>query len=205
MGIMIIFGFLFYLNQTVLNLDPNSIQSWILSIGILAPFVFVMLYSVRPFMLFPASILSLAGGLAFGPIYGTVLTIIGATIGAYLSFLFARKVGARRVEERMGSKTEKLQSVLEKNGFTVVLVLRLIPLFNFDLISYAAGLSKVKKSHFLIATVIGIIPGTFAYNFLGASTVSDNSGKFILALIIFAVAIIVPVLFRKRIKRFLSL
>ena len=105
----------------------------------------------------------------------------------------------------MGSKTEKLQSVLEKNGFTVVLVLRLIPLFNFDLISYAAGLSKVKKSHFLIATVIGIIPGTFAYNFLGASTVSDNSGKFILALIIFAVAIIVPVLFRKRIKRFLSL
>ncbi len=201
----ILVAILIYLNRTVFNVAPEDIQTWILALGIFAPIVYVGLYALRPFILFPASILSLAGGLAFGPLYGTLLTVVGATAGAYLSFMLARKLGAERIEQKWGDKTQKIQGILEQNGFIVVFILRLVPLFSFDLISYSAGLSKIKTSHFMAATVIGMIPGTFAYTFLGASTVSDNKGTFILAVIIFAVVTIVPLLMRDQIKRFLSI
>ncbi len=196
---------LIYLNRTVFNIEPEEIKDWILALGVFAPIVYVLLYAFRPLILFPASILSLAGGLAFGPVYGTLLTIVGASAGAFISFLVARKLGAERIEQKWGSKTMKIQSILEKNGLVVVFILRLIPLFSFDLISYSAGLSKIKTSHFMIATVLGIIPGTFAYTFLGASTVSGNKGTFLLAVVIFAVITIIPLLMRNRIKQFLSI
>ncbi|MBY6035797.1 TVP38/TMEM64 family protein [Fictibacillus nanhaiensis] len=203
-AVAVIIGILIYVNQTVFNITPETLKNLILSIGVVAPLVYVVIYSVRPFVLFPASVLSLAGGLAFGPLYGTLLTIIGASIGALLAFLFARKIGAGKLESKWGDKTTKLQKILENNGFTVIILLRLIPLFNFDLISYAAGLSKIKLSHFLIGTVLGIIPGTFAYSFLGASTVSDNKGIFLLAIVLFGIVTIIPALFRKRIKQYIA-
>ncbi|KIL51472.1 hypothetical protein KP77_09840 [Jeotgalibacillus alimentarius] len=162
------------------------------------------MYTVRPFILFPASVLSLAGGLAFGPLYGTLLTMTGATAGAVLAFIFAKKAGAKRVEEKLGNRGEKLQHKLEYNGFFIVLLLRLVPLFNFDLISYAAGASKLRLLPFALATLIGIIPGTFAYTFLGFSTGSDSTQTIIIAVTIFAVIFIIPMLFRERIRSYLQ-
>lgn len=195
---------LIILNQTVLDLSPERIRNWILSVGVLAPILYVILYTFRPFILFPASVLSLAGGLAFGPLYGTLLTMTGATAGAILAFMFAKKPGAKRVEEKLGQRGEKLQHQLEHNGFLIVLLLRLVPIFNFDLISYAAGASKVRLLPFAVATLIGIAPGTFAYTFLGFSTGSDSAETIIIAVTIFAVIFIIPLLFRKKIKSYLQ-
>lgn len=202
--VLLLIGGLIYLNQTVFDISPEKLKKWILSIGVLAPVLYVLLYSFRPFILFPASILSLAGGLAFGPLYGTLLTVSGATFGAVLAFMFARKVGAGKWQKRSGQKAEAIQTNLEKNGFLVVLLLRLIPLFHFDLISYVAGVSKVRLLHFSLGTFIGIIPGTFAYNFLGSSTTSGNTGIVFIAITFFAVLTILPILFRKKIKNFLA-
>lgn len=195
---------LIILNQTVLDLSPERIRNWILAVGVLAPILYVILYTFRPFILFPASVLSLAGGLAFGPLYGTLLTMTGATAGAILAFMFAKKAGAKRVEEKLGQRGEKLQHQLEHNGFLIVLLLRMVPIFNFDLISYAAGASKVRLLPFALATLIGIAPGTFAYTFLGFSTGSDNAETIIIAITIFAVIFIIPMLFRKKIKSYLQ-
>ncbi len=195
---------LIVLNQTVLDVTPRSVRRWILTMGAVAPFVYVLLYSVRPFVLFPASVLSLTGGLAFGPVWGFILTLTGATIGALLAFFTARKIGARRIESRWGRKLHKLQNVLEKNGFLVIILLRLIPIFHFDLISYAAGMSKVKSIQFFFGTLIGIVPGTFAYTFLGASTAADTSTILYIAIILFIIITVLPVLYKKQIKQYLS-
>ncbi|TFD99932.1 TVP38/TMEM64 family protein [Jeotgalibacillus sp. R-1-5s-1] len=202
--IVIILAGLIILNRTVLDLSPERIRNWILSFGMLAPLLYVLFYSARPFILFPASVLSLAGGLAFGPVYGTLLTITGATAGAILAFMFAKKAGARRIETKLGDRGRKLQDQLEHNGFFIVLLLRLVPIFNFDLISYAAGASKIRLLPFSLATLIGIIPGTFAYTFLGFSAGSDSSGTIVLAISIFAIVFIVPMLFRNKIKAYLQ-
>jgi uncharacterized membrane protein YdjX (TVP38/TMEM64 family) len=88
--------------------------------------------------------------------------------------------------ERKGN-AKKIQAQIEVNGFLYVLLFRFIPVFNFDLISYLAGISKVRLSSFFFGTLIGIIPGTFAYNFLGSSMISSNPMIIITAVIVFVV------------------
>ncbi|XQY92946.1 TVP38/TMEM64 family protein [Metabacillus sp. HB246100] len=204
LSLIVVVGFIILFNQRVLNFTPDTIQKWILSLGILAPIIYIILYTVRPLILFPASVLSLAGGLAFGPLYGTLLTITGATLGAYLSFLVSRKIGGKWVEKKSGERMERIKKILEKNGLLAILLLRLIPLFPFDLISYAAGLSKIKGWHFILGTLIGIIPGTFAYNFLGASTTSNSMVTIVGAVIIFLLVMMIPALFKNKFKAFLD-
>ncbi len=197
----IVVGSLLFINHNYLNISPEGIRKWILSFGIFSPIIYVVLYTIRPLILFPASILSLAAGLAFGVLWGTVYTIIGATLGAIVSFLVAKKFGKNITQKKTSNvRVQKIQSQMEVNGFFYVLLLRLIPLFNFDLISYLAGLSKVKLSHFVLATVIGIIPGTFAYNFLGSSFVGDNKSVIIFAVVVFILISVLPLILSKKVR-----
>ncbi|TCP29933.1 putative membrane protein YdjX (TVP38/TMEM64 family) [Scopulibacillus darangshiensis] len=196
--VLIVIAAVLAFNRTYLNFNPNDIRDWILSFGLWAPLIYVIIYSLRPFILFPASVLSIVGGLAFGTLWGTVFTVIGATGGAILSFLFARRLGKNIIGRDWKGKARKLQKQLEKNGFFYVLSVRLIPLFNFDLISYSAGISNIRFSAFLMGTIIGILPGTFAYNFLGNGIGSGSLKVLIISILVFAVLTVIPVIIRKK-------
>ncbi|WP_239457244.1 TVP38/TMEM64 family protein [Planococcus versutus] len=138
------------------------------------------------------------GGLAFGAWLGTLYTIIGATLGAMLSFYVAKTLGKSFVRKTWTGNVKKIQSQMEQNGFFYVLLFRFIPVINFDLISYVAAFAKVRFSSFALATLIGIIPGTFAYNFLGSSFVSGNPKIIVLAVAVFVILTIVPIILRNR-------
>ncbi|WP_029331890.1 TVP38/TMEM64 family protein [Exiguobacterium oxidotolerans] len=196
--ISIVIGLIWF-SRSYLNISPTEIKEWILSFGMWAPILYIVLYTVRPLIFFPASVLSITGGLAFGALMGTVYTVIGATLGAVVAFLVAKKLGKGVIKNSAG-KVDQIQQQLEKNGFIYVLIFRLLPIFNFDLISYAAGLSKVRLLPFFLATLIGIIPGTFAYNFLGSSIVSKDPRIIIGAIIVFLILTIVPWYLQKRWK-----
>jgi uncharacterized membrane protein YdjX (TVP38/TMEM64 family) len=198
LAILAAIALMLWFNQTYLQWTPTDIRTWILLFGWLAPFLFVVLYTVRPLILFPASILSLTGGLAFGALWGTVLTVIGATAGAVLSFAAARYLGRSLVRKGWTGNMNKVQLQLEKRGLLYVLLLRLIPLFPFDLISYVSGVSKIRFRGFFIGTLFGIIPGTFAYNFLGSSLAEGRLQDILIAAAVFLAALAIPILFRKR-------
>jgi uncharacterized membrane protein YdjX (TVP38/TMEM64 family) len=190
-----------WLSRSKLQFDPQLIRNWILSYGLFAPLIYIVIYTVRPLIFFPASILSIAGGLAFGALMGTIYTIIGATLGALLSFMIARKVGKNATKKEWKGNFKKIQVQLDKNGFYYVLFCRFIPVLNFDIISYIAGVSSVRLSAFFFGTLIGIIPGTFAYNFLGNSLIS-GSGKVILtAVFLFLIIMVIPILIKKRLEK----
>lgn len=199
-GVIVIAGALYWFSRSFLSVTPSEIRDWILSFGLLSPILYVVLYTIRPLLLFPASVLSLAGGLAFGAVMGTVYTIIGATLGAIVSFLAARKLGKNLANKEWKGNAKKVQTQMEKNGFQYVLLLRLIPIINFDLISYLAGVSKVRLSAFTLGTLLGIIPGTFAYNFLGSSLVGGNLTLIATAIIVFLLIMFIPILIRKKMK-----
>ncbi|MGG4491242.1 TVP38/TMEM64 family protein [Metabacillus idriensis] len=188
---------LVWFSHKVLHLAPEEIRGWILSFGSAAPVLFILIYTIRPLILFPASIMSLAGGLAFGPIWGTFYTIIGATLGAVLSFGLARVLGENLFRVRL-EKWRKLETQLREKGFLYILLLRLIPVFPFDLVSYAAGISKVKFWAFLFGTLLGIIPGTFAYNFLGSSFFQGKTLYLIIAVTVFILVTTIPLFLKKR-------
>nr|WP_241680260.1 TVP38/TMEM64 family protein [Metabacillus mangrovi] len=189
---------LLWVNQSFLKWSPQTIKDWILSLGAAGPIVYILLYTVRPLVLFPASLLSLAGGLAFGPVQGLIYTVTGASGGAMLAYMLAKKFGKSFIPS--SDRIETVKKLMEKNGFTYVLILRLLPIVNFDLISYTAGIASIRWYSFLAATILGIIPGTFAYNFLGSSITEDKT-VLIIAVMVFAVIAIIPVLFKEKLKQ----
>ncbi|MGH2317997.1 TVP38/TMEM64 family protein [Planococcus sp. SE5232] len=191
-------GLVIWLSRSVFDVDANDLRSWILSFGIWAPVMYIVIYTIRPLIFFPASVLSIAGGLAFGAWLGTLYTIIGATFGAMLSFYVAKTFGKSLIRKEWTGNAGKIQSQMEQNGFFYVLLFRFIPVINFDLISYTAAFAKVRFTSFALATLIGIIPGTFAYNFLGSSFVTGNPQIILLAVVVFVVLTVVPIIVRNR-------
>ncbi len=174
--ILFIVMFLFALNHFVFKVTPISLRDWVLSFGMVAPIIYILINVIRPFTLFPISVLSLAGGLAFGVVWGTVYTVFSATIGAILSFYIAKHLGTRWLKQKTDSpsRIEKWQNQLKEKGFVYILLLRIIPVLNFDVVSYVAGISRLKLRSYILATMLGVLPGTLAYNLLGDSFIKGN-------------------------------
>ncbi len=201
-GIAAVVGALLWIDFHYLKITPETIRDWIVSFGWIAPILYIGLYIARPFTLFPASVLTLAGGLAFGTWRGMLYTILGELPGAVLSFWLARRVGSglfRGAEK--DSRLHKLERAMERRGFPVVLMLRLAPFVPFDLVSYAAGLARVPLRAYILATLIGSLPGTFAYCFLGASLTHGDWREIAIAAGVFVLAVAVPFAFRSRMEK----
>ena len=195
---------LMWLSRNFFHVKPHDIRDWIVSFGIWAPIVFIAVYTIRPLILFPASILSLAAGLAFGAVEGFFYIIIGALGGATVAYYAASFLGEKLLK-KPSPRMEKIRGKMEESGFFYVLLLRLVPFLNFDLISYLAGMGKVRYLPYILATAIGILPGTFGYVFLGSSLVGEDRTKLYIALAFFLVMIIVPLIFKKKMKAWLGL
>lgn len=191
-------GLAIWLGRSVFGVDASQLRVWIESFGIWAPLVYIAVYTIRPLLFFPASLLSLAGGLVFGVWLGTLYTIAGAVLGAVLSYAVARGLGKKIIQKNRDGKAAKIQQKMEQNGFLYVLIFRLIPVINFDLVSYLAAFARVRFGSFASATLIGIIPGTFAYNFLGSSAASVKPEIILLAGSVFILLTIIPIYFRRR-------
>jgi len=183
------------------HLDKTSLTEWLRSNLLLGGFLYMIAYTLRPLVLFPATPLTLYGGYVFGAFWGSVFDIIGAGAGALLSFYIARKWGRTGFQALL--KHKKLQAFdqkAEKNGFLVVLYMRLMPFFPFDGVSYGAGLSNIKFKDYTWATLIGIIPGAIVYNVFGASLHHIGSAGFYWAILMYAGFALVPLAFRRRSK-----
>ncbi len=179
-------------------LKPEILKETIKSFGIWAPFIYILIYTAATILFLPASPITIAGGLIFGSISGTIYTVIGATIGASIAFLVARYLGGSFVSGILKkSKLKNLEEYyekLEKNGFVVVLFLRFIPIFPFNVLNFALGLTKVKFRDYFLATLIGIIPGTFVYTYLGDSLGTLNPIKIGIAIgLVILLSLIYPI------------
>lgn len=159
---------------------PNEIRDYIQRKGVMAPAIYVALLSSLPLLLFPDSVLVIAGGMIFGLFWGTVLTTIGSLIGAAISFYISRKLGQGVVKKLI--KRDLVLFDKRNSGFFVILMLRLIPLFPFKIVSYSAGLSDVRFKDFALATTIGSLPGIIVYTNLGDKTNVFGSKDFYLSI-----------------------
>lgn len=158
----------------------NEIVDFIQGKGIMGPIIYVGLLSSLPLLLFPDSILVIAGGMVFGLFWGSVLTVMGSLIGGIIAFFISRKLGRTVVKKLI--KKDLVLFDKGKNGFFLILMLRLIPLFPFKVVSYSAGLSDIKLKDFVIATTIGSLPGIIVYTNLGDKTTMIGSTEFYISI-----------------------
>ncbi|WP_347549756.1 TVP38/TMEM64 family protein [Pseudalkalibacillus hwajinpoensis] len=189
---------IYVLNQNVFEFRPSSLRDWIGSFGFYAPLVFLIICIARPFVLFPTSILSITGGLVFGPYLGTLLAVIGGSTGALLFFALARKLGLNILPKSWRERGESLEQRLTEKGFSYVLLLRLVPFLHFDLVSYVCGVSNVNRRKYYMATLIGMLPGALALNFLGASFLSNNISSIIIAAAVLLLLLIISLYIRRK-------
>jgi uncharacterized membrane protein YdjX (TVP38/TMEM64 family) len=130
---------------------------------------FVAVYAVRPLVLFPASVLTIAGGFLFGPVVGIGATIVGANASAMVAYGMARSLGREQVGGTEGrALLTRWADRMRRQSFTTVMLMRLAFL-PYDLVNYAAGLLRIRPGQFLLATAIGSLPGTVSFTLAGAS------------------------------------
>lgn len=180
------------------HLEAAELQSWIRDAGAAAPLVFIAIYAVATVLFLPGSVLTLAGGALFGPILGTLCNLAGATTGATLAFLVARHLAREWVEQRVGGRLGQLKRGVDAEGWRFVAFVRLVPLFPFNLLNYALGITRIRLSHYVIATCLCMLPGGFAYTYLGYAgreAVAGGHGlieKALLALALLAAVAFLP-------------
>ncbi|MBC8016242.1 MAG: TVP38/TMEM64 family protein [Sporomusaceae bacterium] len=181
----------------VSRLTPEAIRNLILSFGWWGPVVYIILYTIRPLLLFPAIILTLAGGLAFGPWWGTVYVVLGGLLGACLCFAIARSLGQEKTKKYFGKfpQIRAFDDQVIEHGFRTILFMRVVPIFPYDPVSYLAGLSNIRFRDYTAATAIGMIPGAFAYNVLGYSLTNILSPTFLMAVALVIVVMCTPLVY----------
>lgn len=149
------------------RLDPSLVESALQNLGAWAPYGHMTLFAVGTVLFVPGAIFGLAGGVLFGPVWGAVLNLVGATLGATAAFLVARYLAADWTRRSAGTRLERLVAGVEAEGWRFVAFVRLVPLFPFNLANYALGLTRIPLVHYVIATFVCMAPGTLAYAWLG--------------------------------------
>lgn len=161
--------------------SSDRVRDWAEGFGAVAPLAFVAISALLCCALFPGPLLAAASGLLFGVALGTPVAIAGATLGGTLAFLISRRFGAAAVEELSGQRLRGWQLWIERRGFLAVLYARITPGVPYNVVSYAAGLTRVGLGAFVAATAIGGSPRAFAYVALGGSLGSLGSPESIVA------------------------
>lgn len=180
------------------QLDMVALEAWVSGAGAAGSIVFMLIYAIGTVLFFPGAILTLAGGALFGPVLGTFLNLTGATIGATLAFLVARYLASDWVEQKSGGRVRQLKQGVEGEGWRFVAFVRLVPLFPFNALNYALGLTRIRLSHYIVASYICMLPGAIAYTYLGYAgkeAVAGGEGmiqKGLLALALLAVVAFLP-------------
>jgi len=153
------------------------VNQWLLALieriqgmGPLGAVLFVVAYVAATVLLLPGSLLTLGAGFAYGPVYGTLLVMAASNLGANAAFLLGRTVMRERISRRIAgdARFSAVDAAVGAQGFRVVLLLRLSPLFPFNLLNYALGLTRVRQRDYALASVLGMFPATLLYVYLGS-------------------------------------
>jgi uncharacterized membrane protein YdjX (TVP38/TMEM64 family) len=160
-------GALIYFGRQVGGYIPQF-ALWVDGLGVWGPVVFAGGYAVATVAFIPGSLLTLAAGAIFGLGKGTVVVFFGATVGAGLAFLVARYIARDAVARRIAGNARfaAIDRAVAREGFKIVALLRLAPIFPFNLMNYGLGLTKVRFRDYVLASV-GMLPGTFLYVYYG--------------------------------------
>jgi uncharacterized membrane protein YdjX (TVP38/TMEM64 family) len=183
-------------------LEQDALRNLIVGYGILAPAIYMLIYALAPVLLLPGLPITIVGGILFGPFWGVVYTITGATAGACLAFLVARYVARDWVESKLRSpRWRSLDKEVEKHGWKMVAFTRLIPAFPFNLLNYAFGLTKIKFSHYAITTFICMLPACIAFIVFSSSLLDLIRGKIspglIIGVVLIALVSLIPFFHKK--------
>ena len=156
----------------------REFQGWVEGLGTAGYLLYALVYALACVLFVPASILTLGAGAIYGLGVGVGVVVVGATLGATLSFLLARTLLRGRIEAmtRDNPRFRSLDRAIAREGAKIVFLVRLAPVFPFTYINYAFGLTGIATLPYVLASLVGMLPGTFAYVYLGSAAAGAAGG-----------------------------
>jgi uncharacterized membrane protein YdjX (TVP38/TMEM64 family) len=150
----------------------RSFNDWVGQMGIAGIFIFIGVYALATVLLAPGSVLTIGAGFAFGLWKGFVAVSTGSTLGASLAFLVARFIARDKIEAiaKRNGTFRKIDKAIGEEGAKLIFLLRLSPVIPFNLSNYLYGLTAVKFWPYVLASWLGMMPGTFLYVYIGAAS-----------------------------------
>jgi len=173
-------GYLMYAHAEWFE-DPQQVKAEVLACGIWGPLVFITLYAVGPSLLLPGAVMTVAGGLAFGIWWGSIYSLIGADLGALIAFAAGRFLGRSFVERTVSHRFHHVMQGVARHGFQIILYLRMVPIIPYNALNLLAGASPITFRDYFWASMIGMVPGTIVWAFLGDAMWHPASLRFLLA------------------------
>ena len=184
-----------------LNLIINQIKG-----EPLAPLYYVLLYMIGVVFAFPGVALTIVAGPIFGLWAGIGLVLIGANLGCQITFLLSRFLGRDFIYKFVKAEgmVDRLSKKIASNGFLVILSVRLLPIFPFNVINYISGLTSLRYRDYTLGTFLGMLPGTCVYVYLSytASDVRDNPWGLVLSVSVLIVFMLLIAVFKKKLNLF---
>lgn len=145
----------------------TEIIHWVDQLGWMAPLLFLIIYCLATIMFLPTLVITMAGGAIFGPLFGALLNLFGATWGAACSFLITRHLISDWFSRKKGVKLSKLIDEVDQRGWMFIALLRLFPIIPFNIVNYGLGVTGIKFRTYLITTFIFLIPPEIIYTYFG--------------------------------------
>jgi len=185
------------------QLDVTHLVQWIEGTGAAGALLFILGFAMTTVLFVPGMLFTLAGGVLFGPFMGTLLNLVGATLGASLSFLIARYISSDWISKRSHGIAKRLIDGVEHEGWRFVAFVRLVPIFPFFMLNYALGVTRIRLTAYVITTFITLIPSVAAITYLGyagreaVAGGEDLANKFLISVALVAGFVFLPLFIRR--------
>jgi uncharacterized membrane protein YdjX (TVP38/TMEM64 family) len=179
--------YLFATNEDLFR-NPQLIKAEVLRWGAWGPVGFMLLYAFGPSLLVPGAVMTLAAGLAFGTVWGSVYSVVGADLGALVAFAAGRFLGKGFVNRLLSGRFGETLDKIARNGFQIILYLRVFPVIPYNALNLLAGASPIAFRDYFWASMIGMVPGTILFAFLGNELWHPTSPRFVLAVALIGVS-----------------
>ncbi len=187
----------FHFNE-IKKINLQAMEDYIRSYGQGSIMAFLVVSTIRPLaVIIPITLMTLIAGGIYGPIYGFLLAMVSIFISSNVAFIISRYFGRSLVERIIKKRAEKINLKIGKNGFKIIFIMRISGVFPLDMVSYAAGLTKVRYRDFLLATILGTMPETFSVAYMGHHISNPLSPGFILSVALVIVTIGLPLIYNK--------
>ena len=168
------------------GIDRQQLQSLLSRVGIYAPILYIILYTVATWLILPSTPLNLTGGALFGIWWGTVWTTIAALVAAIAAFGFTRTVGRKLVAQKLVGSWNALDAEIRQGGLFYIFAVRLLPIIPYGIVNFAAGLTSIKFKDYAIGTLLGTLPGVLPFVMMGAGLGELSQGKILPLMCAFA-------------------
>lgn len=168
------------------GIDRQQLQSWLETMGVFAPLIYILLYTCGTLLILPSTPLNIIGGAIFGIWWGTLWTTMAALVAAVVAFTFTRTVGKEFVSQKLGDRWSAVDAEIRQGGLFYMFAVRLLPIIPYGIVNFVAGLTSIEFKDYLLGTLLGTLPGVLPFVMVGAGITELSQGNILPLTLAFA-------------------